>query len=101
VGLGHRNVAPENRSYLVRLVEMRTGLSASDADNRVAQIMSKARDAVAKARRSAGIVAFIVGASLLLGAAAACSRRPTSRQWCRARFLASMGCQPEIYDAQR
>jgi hypothetical protein len=70
-GLGHRNMALEDRSYLVRLVEMRTGLAAPDAENRVAQIMTKSREAAAKARRSAVIVAFMIGASLMLGAAAA------------------------------
>jgi len=70
-GLGHRNMALEDRSYLVRLVEMRTGLAAPDAENRVAQILTKSRDAAAKARRSAVIVAFMIGASLMLGAAAA------------------------------
>jgi hypothetical protein len=68
-GLGHRTMAPEDRAYLVRLVETRTGLVATDADNRVTQTVSKSRDAVAKARRSAVILAFMVGASLMLGAA--------------------------------
>ena len=70
-GLGHRTMAPEDRGYLVRLVETRTGLAAADADSRVTQIANKSRDAVAKARRSAVILAFMVGASLLLGAAVA------------------------------
>jgi hypothetical protein len=70
-GLGHRTMASEDRAYLVRLVETRTGLAATDADNRVTQIVNKSRDAVAKARRSAVIVAFMVGASLVLGAAVA------------------------------
>ena len=64
-------MASEDRAYLVRLVETRTGLAATDADNRVTQIVNKSRDAVAKARRSAVIVAFMVGASLMLGAAVA------------------------------
>jgi len=70
-GLGHRAMAPEDRAYLVRLVETRTGLAAADADGRVTQIVNKSRDAVAKARHSAVILAFMVGASLLLGAAVA------------------------------
>ena len=69
-GLGHRTMASEDRAYLVRL-ETRTGLIATDADNRVTQIVNKSWDAVAKARRSAVIVAFMVGASLVLGAAVA------------------------------
>jgi hypothetical protein len=70
-GLGHRTMAPEDRAYLVRLVEARTGLAATDAVNRVTQIISKSRDAVAKARRSAVILAFMIGASLMLDAAVA------------------------------
>jgi len=70
-GLGHRTMAPEDRGYLVRLVESRTGLAAADADSRATQVINKSRDAVAKARRSAVILAFMVGASLLLGAAVA------------------------------
>lgn len=69
--LGHRAMAPEDRAYLVRLVETRTGLAAADADGRVTQIVNRSRDAVAKARHSAVILAFMVGASLLLGAAVA------------------------------
>jgi len=48
-------MALEDPSYLVRLVEMRTGLAAPDAENRVAQIVTKSRDAAAKARRNAVI----------------------------------------------
>jgi hypothetical protein len=70
-GLGRRAMAPEDHAYLVRLVETRTGLAATDADSRVTQIVNKSRDAVAKARRSAVVLAFMVGASLLLGAAIA------------------------------
>ena len=70
-GLGHRTMAAEDRAYLVRLVETRTGLAPTDADSRVTQIVNKSRDAVAKARRSAVIVAFMVGASLMVGAAVA------------------------------
>lgn len=70
-GLGHRTMAAEDRAYLVRLVETRTGLATTEADSRVTQIVNKSRDAVAKARRSAVILAFMVGASLMLGAAVA------------------------------
>jgi hypothetical protein len=37
-GLGHRTMAPEDRGYLVRLVETRTGLAAADAHSRVTQM---------------------------------------------------------------
>jgi hypothetical protein len=64
-------MAPEDRAYLVRLVEARTGIAATEADGRVTQTVNKSRDAVSKARRSAVILAFMVAASLLVGAAVA------------------------------
>jgi hypothetical protein len=70
-GLGHRTMAPEDRAYLVRLVEARTGIAATEADGRVTQTVNKSRDAVSKARGSAVILAFMVAASLLVGAAVA------------------------------
>jgi hypothetical protein len=70
-GLGHRTMAPEDRAYLVRLVEVRTGLPAAEAESRVTQTVAKSRDAVGKARRSAVILAFMIGASLMVGAAVA------------------------------
>jgi hypothetical protein len=70
-GLGHRTMAPEDRAYLVRLVEVRTGLPAAEAESRVTQVVAKSRDAVGKARRSAVILAFMIGASLMVGAAVA------------------------------
>jgi hypothetical protein len=70
-GLGHSRMAPDDRSYLVRLVETRTGLSQPEAESRVNQVIAKASEAIARARHGAVILAFMVGASLMLGAAAA------------------------------
>jgi hypothetical protein len=70
-GLGHSNIAADDRAYLVRLVEARTGLSQSDAEGRVTQALTQARDAVAGARRSAVILGFMIAASLIIGAAVA------------------------------
>jgi hypothetical protein len=70
-GLGHSRMAPDDRGYLVRLVETRTGLPQPEAESRVNQVMTQASEAVARARRGAVILAFMVGASLMLGAAAA------------------------------
>jgi hypothetical protein len=55
----------------VLLVSAQTGLSPADADHRVAQILSESRNAAAKARQSAVILAFTVAAALAAGAAAA------------------------------
>jgi hypothetical protein len=70
-GLGRRDIASEDRAYLVRLVSARTGLGATDADRRVTQVASESRTAAAQARRSAVLLGFMTAASLALGAAAA------------------------------
>jgi hypothetical protein len=70
-GLGRREIASDDRDHLVRLVAARTGLSAADADHRVTQVLSESRNAAAKARQSAVIIAFTLAAALAAGAAAA------------------------------
>lgn len=70
-GLGHSGMAADDRAYLVRMVEQRTGLAPPQAETRVAEIVSKANDAMTRARHAAVILAFMIGASLLIGAAAA------------------------------
>jgi hypothetical protein len=70
-GLGRNDLAKDDHDHLVQLVSARTGLPAADADRRVAQVLSESRDAAAKARRSAVIIAFTLAAALAAGAAAA------------------------------
>ena len=67
-GLGHSTMANDDRAYLVHLVETRTGLSRPDAENRVAQALASSRDGVGRARHSAVILAFMIGAALMIGA---------------------------------
>jgi hypothetical protein len=67
----HRGMLPEDRTYLVRLTASRTGLSAPDAERRVDDVIARARDNIARARRSTVILAFMAGAAAMLGAAAA------------------------------
>ncbi len=69
--LGHSGISPDDRSYLVRLTAARTGLMPSEAEGRVAQVLREADTAVANARHSAVILAFMTAISLLLGAATA------------------------------
>ena len=64
-------MANDDRAYLVQLVQTRTGLSRPDAENRVAQTLASSRDAVGRARHSAVILAFMIGAALMIGAAIA------------------------------
>jgi len=68
---GRRGIAPEDRTYLVRLVAARTGIPQPDAERRVDDAITGATTAVQKARRSAVILAFATAVSLLVGAAAA------------------------------
>ena len=70
-GLGKRELAKDDHDHLVQLVSARTGLPQADADRRVAQVLSESRDAAAKARQSAVILAFTLAAALAAGAAAA------------------------------
>ncbi|TMJ70879.1 MAG: hypothetical protein E6G83_00010 [Alphaproteobacteria bacterium] len=65
------SVAPEDRTYLVRLVATRTGISQPDAERRVDDAIAGATTAVRKARRGAVILAFATAVSLLVGAATA------------------------------
>jgi len=67
----HRGVNTEDRAYLVRLVTERTGLSQPEAERRVADVIARARENVARARKSAVLLAFSTGAAALLGLAIA------------------------------
>jgi len=68
---GHRGMQTEDRSYLVRLVSMTTGLAPPDAERRVDQVTAQAKDNISRARRTGVILGFMIGAAALLGAAAA------------------------------
>src|SRR5262249_53584209 len=70
-GLGHSGIAPDDRSYLVRLTAARTGLTQPDAEGRVTQVLREANAAVANARHSGVILTFMTAVSLLLAAATA------------------------------
>jgi hypothetical protein len=68
---GHRGLAADDRAYLVRLVAGRTGLAPPEAERRVDDVVARARDNIRRARRSAVLLGFMVGAAALIGAAAA------------------------------
>ena len=67
----HRGMLDEDRSYLVRMVAANTGLSAPEAEKRVAEVSARAKENITRARRSAAILAFMAAAAALAGAAAA------------------------------
>jgi hypothetical protein len=60
----------EDRAYLVRLTAANTGLAQPDAERRIDEVAARAKENIARARRSAVFIAFTAGASALLGAAA-------------------------------
>jgi hypothetical protein len=66
----HRGMQPEDRGYLVRLTSANTGLAQPDAERRVDDVAAQAKENIARARRSAVLLAFTAGAAALLGAAA-------------------------------
>ena len=67
----HRGMQPDDRAYLVRLTAAQTGLAAADAERRVDEVITRVKDNIALARRSAVILAFMAGAAALVGAAVA------------------------------
>jgi hypothetical protein len=90
----HRGIQPEDRAYLVRLVQATSGLAPPEAERRVQDVVTRADENLKRARRSAVLIGFMVGVSALLGAAAAwfaacaagryCDRRdaiPTLFDW--------------------
>jgi hypothetical protein len=67
----HRGLQSDDRAYLIRLVAARTGLAAPDAEKRVNEVIARASDNIKRARRSAVVLAFMIGAAALAGAAMA------------------------------
>ena len=67
----HSGVTSEDRAYLIRLVAAKTGIAPPEAEKRVDTAIANAKDNLARARKSAVILAFMAGAAALLGAVAA------------------------------
>jgi hypothetical protein len=67
----HRGMEADDRAYLIRLVATRTGLAPAEAERRVDGVSARAKENIARARKTAVILAFTAGAAALLGAAAA------------------------------
>lgn len=68
---GHTGLLADDRTYLIRLTAAYTGLSPTDAEQRVNAIVAQAHDNIRKARRTGVILAFMAGAAALLGAVVA------------------------------
>jgi hypothetical protein len=70
-GLGRTDLPVDDRAHLVRLISGATGLAQPEAQQRVVQVFTNARNAASQARRSGVILGFSLAAALLAGAAAA------------------------------
>ena len=67
----HRGLQPDDRTYLARLVSAITGLGQPEAERRVDDVVARAKENISRARHSAVILGFMVGAAGLIGAIAA------------------------------
>src|SRR4029079_14461347 len=67
----NRDLRAEDRTYVARVVANRTGLSQAEAEKRVDQVVTEAKQAADRARRAGAQLSFWLTASLLLGAFAA------------------------------
>jgi hypothetical protein len=65
------DLSAADRTYVARLVAARTGLSQADAEKRVADVITEAKQSLDKARKAAAQLALWLTAALLLGAFAA------------------------------
>jgi hypothetical protein len=65
------SLSTQDRAYLAQLVSQRTGLSQQEAEKRVDDAVTAAREAADKARRAAILTGFVTAASLLLSLGAA------------------------------
>lgn len=61
-------IKPADRTYIDKLVAARTGLSETDADKRVTDVINEAKAAADAARKAAMQLAFWLTASLFIGA---------------------------------
>jgi hypothetical protein len=72
-GIGRNDLNVADRTYLVQLVAARTGLSPADADKRVSQVFTSAKEKADRSRKIGVLAAFLAASSLLAGCAAAWS----------------------------
>ena len=66
-----QDLRADDRTYIARLVAARTGVSQAEAEKRVNDVVTEAKAAADRSRRTAAQLSFWLTASLLLGAFAA------------------------------
>ena len=64
-------MSAQDRAYLAQLVSQRTGMSQQEAERRVDEAVTAAREAADKARRAGILTGFVTAASLVLSLGAA------------------------------
>src|SRR4029077_16027604 len=62
------DVSPDDRAYAARVIAARTGLSQAEAEQRVNQTITQAKETTDKARRAAAKFSLWIAISLLAGA---------------------------------
>jgi len=67
----NKDLSASDKAYVARIVASRTGLSQTEAEKRVNDVITEAKVAADKARHNAAVLSFWLTASLLLGAFAA------------------------------
>lgn len=68
VSLEHRDLSSADKTYLVQLVASRTGLTQTEADQRVSQVFSNAQQAADTARKAVAHTLLWTFIALLIGA---------------------------------
>ena len=66
-----QELSAPDRAYVARLIAARTGMSPADAEKRITEITTEAKDAADRARKGAAKLCLWLTASLLFGAFAA------------------------------
>ncbi len=72
-GLSAGDVPATDRTYLASLVAARTGVSASDAQTRVDEIVARVQEKAGAARKAVATVALMNALAMLIGAFVACA----------------------------
>lgn len=67
-GMKSGTLAPADRTYLAQLVAQRTGLSQADAEKRVDDTMTQAKQAADTARKTGATLSLTTALSMLIGA---------------------------------
>jgi hypothetical protein len=71
-GLSHGDVPPSDRTYLASVVAAHTGISQSDAEQRVDVFIAQSKEAADKGRKATAAFAIFTAISMLIGAFIAC-----------------------------